>query len=62
MLARPRSKAAVRVSRPDSPVRSVPIFQPENRWTVQAHCAPLFIEDDGETAAPPARPNRLPRL
>lgn len=62
MLARPRSKAAVRVSRPDSAPRSVPIFEPLSRYTVQTHCAPLFIEDDGETAAPPARPNRLPRL
>lgn len=65
MLGRPRSKAAVRVSRPEPAAPPLPpttLPAPaQNRWSVQARTLPA-VDDNGETAAPLAHPSRLPRL
>jgi len=65
MLARPRSKAAVRLGRPEALARPLtPTTLPapaQSRWSVQA-CALPTVDDNGECAAPQAPPNRLPRL
>lgn len=64
MLGRPRSKAAVRLTRPAPASRPLPPTTlpgpAQSRWSVQAVATPLLA--DGEAPAPQARPNRLPRL